>query len=214
MIPEEAAGNTNDLRGKIIRIRINPDGSYQIPEKQFISDRNNKTRPEIYVMGNRNPYRIAVDRKNEFLYWGEVGPDANNDSLETRGARGYDEINQATIAGNFGWPYFVGNNYPYHEYNYATGASGPAFVPAKPLNHSNNNTGLTELPPAQPAFIWYPYAESRDFPQVGTGGRTAMAGPVYYTDLYPDSSRYPEYYNGKLFIYEWIRGWIKVIHKL
>ncbi len=35
--------------------------------------------------------------------------------------------------------------------------------------------------------------------------------PVYYTDMYPDSTRYPDYYNGKLFIYEWIRGWIKVV---
>ncbi len=165
-------------------------------------------------MGNRNPYRIAVDKKNEFLYWGEVGPDANNDSLETRGSRGYDEINQARKAGNFGWPYFVGNNYPYHEYDYAKGTYGQAFDPAKPLNHSRNNTGLVELPPAQPAFIWYPYGESKDFPQVGTGGRTAMAGPVYYTDLYPEASRYPAYYNGKLFIYEWIRGWIKVVSML
>ena len=64
-------------------------------------------------MGNRNPYRISVDKKNGFLYWGEVGPDANNDSLETRGPRGYDEVNQARKAGYFGWPLFVGNNYPY-----------------------------------------------------------------------------------------------------
>lgn len=23
-------------------------------------------------MGNRNPYRISVDQKNSYLYWGEV----------------------------------------------------------------------------------------------------------------------------------------------
>src|SRR5690606_37435649 len=50
-----------------------------------------------------------------------------------------------------------------------------------------------------------------EFPQVGTGGRNAMAGPAHYTDLYPEETRLPEYYNGKLFIYEWIRGWIKVV---
>lgn len=38
-----------------------------------------------------------------------------------------------------------------------------------------------------------------------------MAGPVFYSDLYPESTRLPEYYDGKLFIYEWIRGWIKVV---
>ncbi|MEO6456594.1 MAG: PKD domain-containing protein, partial [Ginsengibacter sp.] len=67
------------------------------------------------------------------------------------------------------------------------------------------------LPPAQPAFIWYPYDASPDFPQVGSGGRNAMAGPVYYTDMFPKSSRYPDYYNNRLFIYEWIRGWVKVV---
>ena len=91
-----------------------------------------KTRPEIYVMGDRNPYRISVDQKNSYLYWGEVGPDANNDSLDTRGPRGYDEVNQARKAGYFGWPLFVGNNYPYRAYDYATGKSGAAFDPAQP----------------------------------------------------------------------------------
>jgi len=208
---ERSAGNSNDLRGKIMRIRVHGDGSYEIPSGNLFAPGTAKTRPEIYVMGNRNPYRIIVDQKNSMLYWGEVGPDAPKDSLATRGPRGYDEINQARKAGYFGWPFFVGNNYAYRQYNYLTGVSGPAFDPAKPENLSPNNTGLTELPPAQPAFIWYPYALSPEFPELGTGGRNAMAGPVYYTDRYPAATRYPDYYNGKLFIYDWIRGWIKSV---
>lgn len=206
-----SSGNTNDLRGKILRIKVNDDASYDIPEGNLFPRDGEKTRPEIYVMGNRNPYRISVDQKNSTLYWGEVGPDANNDSIATRGPRGYDEVNQARKAGNFGWPLFVGNNYAYRDFDYSTGESGELFDPQKPINDSQNNTGLTELPPAQPAFIWYPYAASPDFPQVGTGGRNAMAGPVYYTDMFPKETRLPDYYNGKLFIYDWIRGWIKVV---
>jgi len=206
-----SSGNTNDLRGKIMRIRVKDDATYEIPEGNLFPKGMEKTRPEIYVMGNRNPYRISVDQKNSFLYWGEVGPDAQNDSFATRGPRGYDEINQARKAGYFGWPLFVGNNYAYRQFSYATGVSGPAFDPAKPINDSRNNTGLRELPPAQPAFIWYPYGASPDFPQVGTGGRNAMAGPVYYTDLFPKETRLPDYYNGKLIIYDWIRGWIKAV---
>jgi cytochrome c len=209
-----SSANTNDLRGKIIRIRVKDDGSYEIPEGNLFAKGTGKTRPEIYVMGNRNPYRISVDQKNSFLYWGEVGPDANNDSLDTRGPRGYDEVNQARKAGFYGWPLFVGNNYSYHQYDYATGQSGPVFDPQHPLNDSRNNTGLKDLPPAQPAFIWYPYAESPDFPQAGSGGRNAMAGPVYYTDLYPKETRLPDYYNGKLIVYDWIRGWIKAVTML
>lgn len=206
-----ASGNTNDLRGKILRIKVKPDGSYEIPEGNLFPKGNDKARPEIYVMGNRNPYRISVDPKNGNLYWGEVGPDANVDSFDTRGPRGYDEVNQARKAGFFGWPFFIGNNYPYHAYDYATGKTGPLFDPAKPINNSRNNTGLTELPPTQPAFIWYPYGKSPDFPSVGEGGRTAMAGPVYYSELYPKETRYPSYYDGKFFFYEWMRGFIKAV---
>lgn len=206
-----AAGNSNDLRGKILRIHVNEDGSYSIPKGNLFPEGTPKTRPEIYVMGDRNPYRISVDKHTGYLYWGEVGPDASKDSLETRGPKGYDEINQARKAGNFGWPYFVGNNYAYHEYNYATGVSGPAFDPNHLVNDSRNNTGIKNLPPAQPAFIWYPYDASPDFPIVGKGGRCAMAGPVYYVNDYPDSTRFPEYYNGKLFIYDWIRNWILAV---
>lgn len=206
-----SASNTNDLRGKILRIHINEDGTYDIPEGNLFPKGTANARPEIYVMGNRNPYRISVDQKTGYLYWGEVGPDANVDSMDTRGPRGYDELNQARQAGYFGWPLFVGNNYPYHKHDYGTGENGPAFDPEHPVNDSRNNTGLRELPPVSPAFIWYPYAESPDFPQVGTGGRNAMAGPAYYTDLFPADTRYPDYFNKKLFIYDWIRGWIKLV---
>lgn len=204
------AANTNDLRGKILRIKMKEDGSYDIPEGNLYSAGTPHTRPEIYVMGNRNPYRIAVDRKTNYLYWGDVGPDANNDHPR-RGPMGYDEINQAKGPGNYGYPMFVGNNYPYREYNYETGESGPAFNAAKPINNSRNNTGRKELPPAQSAFIWYPYAMSREFPQTGSGGRNAMAGPIYYPEFYPEASRYPDYYDGKLFVYDWVRGWIKAV---
>lgn len=205
------SANANDLRGKILRIRVKADGGYEIPEGNLFPMGTTGTRPEIYVMGNRNPYRISVDRKTGFLYWGEVGPDADKDSLETRGSRGYDELNQARKAGFFGWPLFVGNNYPYRDYDYTTGGSGGLFDPAKPLNDSRNNTGIRELPPVSPAFIWYPYAVSPDFPELGTGGRNAMAGPVYHSEHYPKETRFPSYFDGKLFFYDWIRGWVRLV---
>jgi cytochrome c len=206
-----SAGNTNDLRGKILRIKMKADGTYDIPEGNLFKPGQANTRPEIFVMGDRNPYRISVDKKNNTLYWGEVGPDAQKDSLDTRGPRGYDEFNQAKTAGYYGWPLFIGPNIPYREYNYETGQSGPAFDPMKPVNDSKNNTGLRELPPARPAFIWYPYGASADFPELGSGGRCAMAGPVYYSDMYPKNGHYPDYYDKKVFLYDWVRGWIKAV---
>jgi len=207
------SGNSNDLRGKILRIRIKEDGSYEIPEGNLFVNEP-KARPEIFVMGNRNPYRISIDKKTGFLYWGEVGPDAANDSMQTRGPKGYDEVNQARKAGFYGWPFFVGDNYAYNQYDYASGQSGAFYDPQKPTNQSPNNTGLEQLPPAQPAYIWYPYGASTQFPQVGQGGRNAMAGPVYYTEDFPKETRLPDYYNNKLFIYDWIRGWIRAVTML
>jgi glucose/arabinose dehydrogenase/cytochrome c551/c552/type 1 glutamine amidotransferase len=206
-----SSGNTNDLRGKILRIKVNEDGSYDIPDGNLFAVGTEKTRPEIYTMGHRNPYRISVDPKKGHLFWGEVGPDARGDSLGIRGPRGYDEMNLALKAGNFGWPLFIGDNYPYHAYDYETGTTGAAFDPEKPINDSRNNTGLRELPPTTPAYIYYPYDETPDFPQVGTGGRNAMAGPTYYSDLYQDGGGLPAYYDGKTIIYEWMRGWMMAV---
>jgi len=206
-----SSSNSNDLRGKIIRIKVNDDGTYSIPDGNLFAKGQPQTRPEIYAMGTRNAYRLSVDPKHNWVYWGDVGPDSDKDSLETRGPKGYDELNQARKAGYFGWPLFIGKNFPYRSYDYYTGKSGPAFDPAKPINDSKNNTGIKELPALSPPFIWYPYGPSPDFPQMGTGGRTAMAGPTYYSELYPGKNGLPEYYNGKLFIYEWMRNIIRVV---
>ncbi|WP_282111851.1 ThuA domain-containing protein [Maribacter stanieri] len=207
-----SSGNTNDLRGKILRIKVKEDGTYDIPEGNLFAVGTDKTRPEIYTMGHRNPYRISVDMKRGYVYWGDVGPDARADSLSTRGPKGYDEMNQAKKAGNFGWPLFIGDNFAYKAYNYETGESGPAFDPEKPMNTSRNNTGLTELPPAMPAYVYYPYDESQAFPQTATGGRNAMAGPTYYSDMFEGDEKLPSYYDGKVIIYDWMRGWMFAVH--
>lgn len=209
----QTSSNTNDLRGKILRIKPKAEGGYDIPSGNLFAQGTPGARPEIYVMGNRNPYRIAIDQRTGYLYWGEVGPDAGEDS-PTRGPRGHDEVNQARKSGYFGWPLFVADNRAYNRYDFGTKTSGEKYDPAKPINDSPLNTGLRELPPAQKAFIYYPYAESPEFgPIVGKGGRNAMAGPVYYSDDYDKNSKvkFPAYYDGKLFAYEWMRGWVNPV---
>src|SRR2546423_872098 len=211
---QKSSGSTNDLRGKIIRIHPEPNGTYTVPSGNLFPPGTPKTRAEIYTLGHRNPYRISIDSHTGFLYWGEVGPDANVDSAG-RGPRGYDEINQARSPGNYGWPYFVGNNYAYYKttvIDSVTTQGGAQFDPAHPVNNSPNNTGLNDLPPARPAYIWYPYDVSTDFPIVGSGGRAAEAGPVFYRDDFRNATRpFPQYYDGKLFIYEFMRHWIMAV---
>ena len=208
---QRSSANSKDLRGKILRIHPEPDGSYTIPEGNLFPKGMPDTRPEIYVMGNRNPFRIAVDQKSGYLYWGEVGPDAGVDSVG-RGPKGYDEINQARQGGFFGWPYFIADNKPYWDYDFVQGKASGQFDAKAPVNDSPNNKGIKSLPPAQKAFIWYPYSESAEFPLVGKGGRNAMAGPVFYYDMYaPSEVKFPEYYHGKLFIYDWMRDWVMAV---
>lgn len=207
-----SSGNTNDLRGKILRIKVNEDGSYDIPEGNLFPKGTAKTRPEIYTMGHRNPYRISVDPKNGYVYWGDVGPDAGEDKWGERGPRGYDEMNQAKKAGNFGWPLFIADNKAYYDYDYSNGKTGAQFDPEKPINDSKNNTGLTELPPAQGAYIYYDYGESMIHQQTTSGGRNAMAGPAHYKDLYNGPNALPDYYDGKVIIYDWMRHWMKAVN--
>lgn len=194
---QRTAGNTNDLRGKILRIRPTSDGGYTIPEGNLFAIGEEKTRPEIYVMGLRNPYRISVDQKSNFLYWGKVGPDAA--ATDARGPRGYDEINQAREAGNYGWPYFSGSNIAYSDYDFETEKIGDKFDPAKPINDSPNNTGRRVLPPAKPAFWFY-------------NRSSACAGPVFYSDQFPEKEgKLPEAFDSSLIVYDWTSNWFRIL---
>jgi cytochrome c len=208
---QRTAANSYDPRGKILRIHPEPDGGYTIPQGNLFPQGTPKALPEIYIMGCRNPFRFSIDPKNGWLFWGDVGPDAR-ESDPKRGPAGFDEFNLAKKAGNFGWPYFVADNKPYVKYDFATGESGERFDPLKPVNNSPHNTGIRELPPAQPAFIWYPPTPSTRFPQLGSGARSAMAGPVYHFDPNLKSDRkLPRYFDNALFIFEWERGWIQEV---
>lgn len=208
---QATAANTNDLRGKILRIKPLDDGTYAIPEGNLFPKNKSKTRPEIYIMGARNPYRFSVDQKNKYLYFGDVGPDTKVMGRDGE-LMSYDEINQAKSPGFFGWPYFLGANEAFPKYNYATKTEGPKKDPSNPINDSPNNSGERILPKAQPAMIWYGKKTSKHFPLLGNGGASIMAGPVYYSDLFPNAPyKLSDYYNGKLLIYEWIRGWIMAV---
>jgi glucose/arabinose dehydrogenase len=207
---QKSASNTMDLRGKILRIRPRADGGYTVPSGNLFPA-GGGGRPEIYAMGLRNPFRFSLDPKTGWLYVGDAGPDADTSSA-TRGPRGYDEIDRAREAGNYGWPYCIADNEPYLDYQFDTGLSGPAFDCAAPTNDSPNNAGSLALPSARAALIWYPYADSPEFPQLGTGSRTALAGPVYRRPRTASRRAFPSHYKGNLFIYDWSRSWVKTVH--
>jgi cytochrome c len=205
-----SAGNTQDLRGKILRIKPGADGGYTIPPGNLFENPD-EGRPEIYVMGVRNPFTLAVDSRTGYVYWGEVGPDGKDDT--PRGPRGYDEVNRTNAPGNFGWPYVIADNLPYSYFDYTNETIGDRVDPAAPENRSANNTGARVLPPANPAWLFYPYGDSEHHFELGSGGRNALVAPIYYSDDYADSDvKFPAYYDGKVIIGEFMRNWLQVVN--
>ncbi|MEM6800767.1 MAG: PQQ-dependent sugar dehydrogenase, partial [Bacteroidota bacterium] len=208
---QRSSGNSNDLRGAILRIKPENDGSYSIPEGNLFPPNTPKTRPEIYVMGARNPLKIDVDQETGWLYWGDVGPNPGWKYKEW-GPPSYEEVNQAKKAGNYGWPYMMGDNQAFRDVDFANMQASDFFDPQTLINNSPNNTGIQALPPAQKALIWYPNTASDSFPLVGTGGGTICAGPVYHFDKKLESTeKWPSYFDKKLFIFEWMRSWVLAV---
>jgi cytochrome c len=202
-----SAGNSQDLRGKILRIQPKAAGGYTIPKGNLFTN-SKQGRSEIYAMGVRNPFRMSVDDTTGTLYFGDVGPNVMP-KLKIL-PLGYDEINAAPKAGNFGWPLFIGANESLPIFDFEKNKEVRRYQPAAPENPSPNNTGLKKLPPALPALIWYGNTKSAHFPSLGIGGRSIMAGPVYHFNQYRGSAvRLPKALDGRLFIYEWMRNWIQ-----
>ncbi|WP_331272197.1 PQQ-dependent sugar dehydrogenase [Motilibacter aurantiacus] len=206
------AGNSNDLRGSILRIKVAEDGSYTIPEGNLWPVGTARTRPEIFVKGVRNPFRMDVDPVTGTVNWGDYGPDAGA-PIAGRGPMGFVEWNITGVNRplHSGWPYCTGNNFNYNEYNYATNTSGVDFdCGAGAVNNSPWNTGLQQLPPSTPATAWYgdrvgdQPAEFDGFVNFGTGtAQSPMGGPVYHYDATnPATTKLPSYWDGKVFFSE------------
>ncbi|MEV8438017.1 ThuA domain-containing protein [Actinosynnema sp. NPDC051121] len=202
------AANTNDLRGKILRIHPETDGTYTVPSGNLFAPGTAKTRAEIYAMGFRNPFRFSVHPTTGVIYAADYGPDAGADN-PNRGPGGMVEWNIIKSPGNYGWPYCVGNNTPYNDYNFATGQSGAKFNCAAPVNNSPNNTGLTNPPASRPADLWYggSATEGNKFPEMGSGGEAPMAFPIYqYNANNPSATKFPAYFDQTPFFGEWARN--------
>ena len=115
--------NLNILLGKILRIDVNTDQGYKVPEDNpFIGK---QAKPEIWAYGLRNPWRFSFDRKNGALFAADVGQNK------------YEEINIIEKGGNYGWRIMEathcfdpeenckteGLKFPIAEYNHDVGIS-------------------------------------------------------------------------------------------
>ena len=125
-----------------------------------------------------------------------------------RGPGGQVEFNLIKQPGNYGWPYCVGQEQDaYNDFDFATNTSGPKFNCAAPKNESRFNTGLTDLPAGRPGLD---RLRRRLVPEFGSGSESPMGGPTYHFDAAnPSTTKFPAFYDGKNFAYEFGRAWIK-----
>jgi glucose/arabinose dehydrogenase/type 1 glutamine amidotransferase len=176
-----SSGNTNDLRGKLLRIRVRPDGSYTIPDGNLFAPGTQGTRPEIYAMGFRNPFRLNLD-ENDVAYITDYSPDSRTPQV-FRGPPGTGRVEIVRRAANYGWPFCMAPELPYYRWNFTT--SAPLDDPPRPFecdnpargpeNTSRHNTGLTVTPPLTKPDLWYSYNDNNPPTPLGT------PCPAYYT---------------------------------
>jgi glucose/arabinose dehydrogenase/type 1 glutamine amidotransferase len=231
------SGNTNNLNGKILRIKPLPvpegeqpalgaGSTYSIPAGNLFpeaDDPGDKTRPEIYVMGVRNPTRLHINDKTGWLHTGWVGPDAFGPSPELGPAK-YDTATVITSAGNQGWPYCMGNKQPYRDRSNEDATILTGWYDCDNLqNTSPRNTGLVDIPAARNNAIWYapggggPVFPNREGSNIPTydeadatytqpylqgGCQAIMPGPVYHRSEVDAGSgvAWPAHWNGKWLI--------------
>ncbi|WP_194410174.1 PQQ-dependent sugar dehydrogenase [Microbacterium cremeum] len=201
------AGNTNDLRGKILRIDVQEDGSYTIPAGNLFAPGTAGARAEIFAMGLRNPFRIDADPVTGAITWGDYGPDAGTANPQ-RGPMGYVEWQSTTVALNGGWPFCHGPNANYNDWDYELLVPGDWYdCDGTLVNDSPYNTGLSTLPSATAPQLYYgDQPTHQPWPEFGSGGQGPMGGPTYrYDEENPATTKFPQYWDGKSFMGEFSR---------
>jgi cytochrome c len=239
-----SAQNTNDLRGKVLRIKVADDGSYSIPAGNLFpepEDAGDKTRPEIYAMGFRNPFRIQVD-DHGVAYVTDYSPDSQTPQ-NFRGPAGTGRVEIVRKPANYGWPLCYSPDLPYYRWNFNT--STPLDDPPQtfecgnpahgPENTSRWNTGRTVTPPVTQPDVWYSYRDNTPgaalgtpcfayyngsgttacpqlFPELGTGGVGPHGAARYSFDPdNPNPAKLPPYYDGAIFFGEFTRDYLKEV---
>lgn len=123
------------LLGKMLRIDVDGPAPYAIPPTNPFAGnavcpaagRASGECPEIYAYGFRNPWRWSFDRTNGALWLADVGQGQ------------WEEVNQVTLGGNYGWRCREGA----HDFN--TGGtpgcgSGALIDPVAEYNHTLGNS--------------------------------------------------------------------------
>jgi hypothetical protein len=99
--PQNNAQNPQSLLGKMLRIHLDTDSTYTIPnDNPYKNDTSSKG--EIWNIGLRNPWRFSFDRLNDDLWIGDVGQNSLEEVDYAPSPRSGGE--------NYGWRCYEGGN--------------------------------------------------------------------------------------------------------
>jgi glucose/arabinose dehydrogenase len=114
--PLENGQNPSTLLAKILRINVDGEAPYSIPEDNPATTISADFAPEVWAIGLRNPYRFSFDAATGDLYIADVGQNQ------------WEEINfqPADSAGgeNYGWNIYEATH-PYSDQSDAQGMTMP-----------------------------------------------------------------------------------------
>jgi len=187
-----SALNTNDLRGKVLRITAlagditaaqenELGGAYTVPAGNLYPAGTARTAPEVYAMGFRNPFRITLD-KNDVAYVTDYSPDSQTPQI-SRGPQGTGRVEVVRKPANYGWPLCMKTDLPYYKWDFNTSTPLPSAAAPEPHdcddpNRGPQNTsrwvadggptvepGLEYGPPITEPEIWYSYRDNQASPQ-------------------------------------------------
>jgi glucose/arabinose dehydrogenase len=132
--PQGNGQSLGTLLGKILRIDIeknDADHPYRIPANNPFRDGANGNRPEIWLWGLRNPWRMSFDRATGDLWIGDVGQNSWEEIDVHRGA---------TPGGtNYGWNRMEGS----HCFQPPQGCEDPALT--GPVTDYGRDSGCTVI---------------------------------------------------------------------
>ena len=190
------------------------DGSPTIPAGNLFAPGTAGARPEIFVMGVRNPFRIDYDPVTSALTWGDYGPDAGTANAD-RGPMGYVEWQSTTVPLNGGWP-----SAAVPTRTTATGTTrrcaGAQLVRLR--RHAREPVAVQHRPAA--AAVGHRAAalvrRPADAPAVARvrqrrPRRPWAARPTATTRRTSRRRRFPEYWDGKAFMAEFSRPHLRVL---
>lgn len=147
--PDDRAQDLASRNGKVLRIDVSGESGYTIPPNNPFQDGQGGNFDDIFALGLRNPFRMSIDPVTDDIWLGDVGGGA------------WEEVNEVTIGGNYGWDCKEGDD----DHDYTAGkCDGKTFIGPRAAYDHNDGQAITggviyrgeDLPEL---YGWYVYAD-------------------------------------------------------